>query len=575
MATKKQIKKTIEEAAKTNTLVKLAADKSEVATTPTKQKAESVAKDGLIVLKDINSEMKRVASGMLRIESALLKELAARKRNEYLVKEAMMEQKRQALKQPVAESSENIKSLLKDLVSNPIVAAAIGAALIYAVNKLLPEEYRTQIKEFLKGFTESIITSNSLFADLKKKYEDLSSNLKLLGAGLLAILGVGTAAKLLQAINTMILLARSVKGRVGKGFSNLKSFAANNKALLAGIAIFGVGGTAADFVRDLLKDEEAEPEPEKPSPAATTPITPGAVPTPLSAEKEINKQEIISALQDRGITDEKAIKNVLAQVQAESGFVPQSEQVERYTAKNLFDMYGAGNKAGNKVRFKTMQEAEQVVGQGPQAVAETLYGGRMGNVEPGDAYKYRGRGFIQLTGRDAYRRVGQAIGVDLEANPELANDPEIAARIVPAFLIDYKGAKPGELSDIGRTTRLVGAADAGALAKREKIAAGMTLEPPPVPTAAPTTAMAEPPPIKIESSLVPLPSPSSMTGPIIIAASEKSLDAMVGEPMVSTAINNASAELSEDSGIAPPFAIPDPIANRGSLAIGVTHSTAG
>lgn len=573
MATKRQMKKVVEEASKSITLVKVATGNDKPLAT--KQKAESVAKDSMIVLDNIYKDMKRAANSMMKIESSLLREMAARRRNEYLAKEALMEQRKQSVKQPLAESKENISTLLKDLLSNPLVAAAIGAALIYAVNKLLPEEQKQQLKKFFLGFAGGLGDFEKIYDDLKKKYEELSSNLKLLGAGLLAVLGISTAAKLVQAINTMIMLARAVKGRARKGFSNLKSFAANNKALLAGIAVFGVGGTAADFVRDLLKDEEEAEEPEKPSPSATVPPRPASQQEPTSLEKEVNKQEIISALQDRGITDEKAIKNVLAQVQAESGFVPQSEQIERYTAKNLFDMYGKGNKAGNKVRFNSMQEAEQLVKQGPEAVAETLYGGRMGNVERGDAYKYRGRGYIQLTGRDAYRRVGQAIGVDLEANPDLANDPEIAARIVPAFLLDYKKARPEELSDIARTTRLVGAADAGALAKREQIAATMTLTPPPTPTVSPTAAMSETPVLRIEPALVPLPSPSTSTGPLIIAASERALDTMIDQPITSSTVNNSSAEISEDTGIPAPFSIPDPVAQRGSLTIGVSHSIAG
>lgn len=53
----------------------------------------------------------------------------------------------------------------------------------------------------------------------------------------------------------------------------------------------------------------------------------------------------------------------------------------------------------------------------------------LGNKHIGDGEKYHGRGFIQLTGRDNYRMAGDALGIDLINKPQLAERPEIAAKI--------------------------------------------------------------------------------------------------------------------------------------------------
>lgn len=61
--------------------------------------------------------------------------------------------------------------------------------------------------------------------------------------------------------------------------------------------------------------------------------------------------------------------------------------------------------------------------------AQKRYEGRhdLGNTQPGDGFKFRGRGFIQTTGRANYRKVGRELGVDLEAQPELLEQPKYAA----------------------------------------------------------------------------------------------------------------------------------------------------
>ena len=63
------------------------------------------------------------------------------------------------------------------------------------------------------------------------------------------------------------------------------------------------------------------------------------------------------------------------------------------------------------------------------------YEGRddLGNSEPGDGAKFRGRGYIQITGRLNYTTYGKAIGVDLVGNPDLALDPAIAAEVLALY----------------------------------------------------------------------------------------------------------------------------------------------
>jgi predicted chitinase len=57
----------------------------------------------------------------------------------------------------------------------------------------------------------------------------------------------------------------------------------------------------------------------------------------------------------------------------------------------------------------------------------------LGNTKAGDGERYKGRGYIQLTGRYNYKRAGEALGLPLEKNPELAAEPEIAAQVAIWF----------------------------------------------------------------------------------------------------------------------------------------------
>jgi hypothetical protein len=68
-----------------------------------------------------------------------------------------------------------------------------------------------------------------------------------------------------------------------------------------------------------------------------------------------------------------------------------------------------------------------------------MYEGRidLGNIEKGDGARYPGRGLIQITGRKNYRNYGKLIGIDLEASPERALEPNVAAMIFATYFYEH------------------------------------------------------------------------------------------------------------------------------------------
>jgi putative chitinase len=136
--------------------------------------------------------------------------------------------------------------------------------------------------------------------------------------------------------------------------------------------------------------------------AAVSKMFPGA---PLANIKS-HLPNVLQSLSDDELTQRSMVLVALSTIRAESsGFAPINEFVSRFNTSpsgRQFDLYDHMKPLGN---------------QGPP-----------------DGERFRGRGFIQLTGRFNYKKYGDELGLNLIDNPELANDSKIAARLLSRFM---------------------------------------------------------------------------------------------------------------------------------------------
>lgn len=178
----------------------------------------------------------------------------------------------------------------------------------------------------------------------------------------------------------------------------------------------------------------------------------------MANDKEV---QLVRQAMAAGITSRKELANFMAQVSHESGGLVRLEEGFRYTK----GIHQIPVKSALREGPEALEAARISAQSGkPEALAELMYGGRMGNEELGDGYAYRGRGYMQLTGKDNYRAAGTALNLDLVNHPNLAGDPENAAKIATWF---WKQNVPlAAREDVTATTRAINGGTNG-LADRE------------------------------------------------------------------------------------------------------------
>ena len=156
----------------------------------------------------------------------------------------------------------------------------------------------------------------------------------------------------------------------------------------------------------------------------TTISTPPAAPAPIASTGGLKLDKLKGHIPDAviamipdtaakfGINTPLRLAHFLAQCGHESGGFRLTQENLNYSAKGLNGIF--------KKYFPT-EAAAAPYNRNPQKIANKVYSNRMGNgtEASGDGYKFRGRGYIQLTGKDNYTAFGKSIGIDMTINPDL------------------------------------------------------------------------------------------------------------------------------------------------------------
>ena len=153
------------------------------------------------------------------------------------------------------------------------------------------------------------------------------------------------------------------------------------------------------------------------------------------------EQDLEDAMDEQGLTDDDLRAGIAGIAMGESSMQMHVETGYSHTSneriREVFPSITAGMSDANLNAVKATDQGWFDFVYGPASHT----GQELGNTQPGDGYKFRGRGFIQLTGRANYERYGKMIGhPELVDNPDLALQSDISAALTVAYFVDrYHG----------------------------------------------------------------------------------------------------------------------------------------
>lgn len=152
-----------------------------------------------------------------------------------------------------------------------------------------------------------------------------------------------------------------------------------------------------------------------------------------------------------GITHPQELALFMGQMEVESNDFRSLRENLNYSGARLFQVFGGRN------GIDSVAAARAVVENGREAIANAVYGGswgkeNLGNTEPGDGWRFHGRGYVQLTGRYNYTRAAREFGIDLTSDPDKLAERETAADVALSYWRDRVVARGHQL-DVREATR--------------------------------------------------------------------------------------------------------------------------
>lgn len=146
------------------------------------------------------------------------------------------------------------------------------------------------------------------------------------------------------------------------------------------------------------------------------------------------------------IKDIKEVAMFLAQTTHESNNYKRLEESFNYKPERLFQVF--------KKRVGSLEKAKELCSKGSKSIADFVYGGRLGNSKD-EGYKYRGRGIIQLTGKNNYEYYGKKLNIDLVNSPDLAKETDTAIEIALLFWKEKGLGLLARKGDVKGVTKLI------------------------------------------------------------------------------------------------------------------------